>query len=51
MTERRLGASDRFLRNDRDAVVIFERGDILFEKKNWNFDGDGRAVIDQHEAL
>lgn len=51
MTERRTGASDRLLGNDRDAVVIFKRGDIVFEQKNRNFDCDGRAVVDQHEAL
>ena len=42
---------DRFFGNDRDAVVVFKRGDIVFEETNRNFDGDGRAVVDEHEAL
>ena len=51
MTERRLGASGRFFGNDRDGVVIFKRGDIVFEEKNRDFNGDGRAVVDKHETL
>ena len=51
MTKRRAGAVDRFFGNDCDAVYMFKRRDIVFEEKNRNFDGDSRAVVDQHEAL
>jgi hypothetical protein len=51
VAERRRGAVRRFLWNDREAVVVFKRGYIVFEEKNRNFDGDGRAVVYEHEAL
>src|SRR5271155_4009185 len=51
VTEGRTGTVHWFLGNDFDAVVFFECGDIIFDQKDRNFDGDGRAVVQEHEAL
>jgi hypothetical protein len=38
-------------RSELDAVLLLERGNVVFRQPDWDLDRNGHAIIREHEPL